>query len=121
MDEFYKNLPERIKNVGMTQSEFAAKVGVSQSAISHYVQGKGKPRAAVDRVCRIVIEELEKAEVINEQLHSVIEERKNAAKFIGATFLKDNEFKEYIQTFIGFEIEKAVLVGYSLAKRGRQG
>ena len=105
MNEFYKNLPERIRKVGMNYSDFAKVVGCSQSTISNATLGK-QVAPMTDQMIRITIEKLERAENADRELANLIAERKKAAEFIAKTFLKDNEFAGYIQTFIEGEIEK---------------
>ena len=43
ISEIQKNLAEAIKFSGMTQTEIAKKIGVSQQTISHYVKGDKMP------------------------------------------------------------------------------
>ena len=43
LNQIQKNIAEAISHSGMTQSEIARKIGVSQQTISHYVKGDKMP------------------------------------------------------------------------------
>lgn len=55
--------PEHLKRflsrVAMTQREFAEYVGMTESAISHYMHGRRKIKGAIKRLFELAIESIE--------------------------------------------------------------
>lgn len=55
IEEIQKKLLEAIKHSHLTQAELGVKIGVSQSAISHYVRGDIMPALdTLSRLCTVL-------------------------------------------------------------------
>lgn len=57
MEEFSKRLRETIKNSGLTQSELAKMINMSQGVVNNYCTGKREPSLIVlKEICRVLNE-----------------------------------------------------------------
>lgn len=117
MEKFYEELPNKLREFGLSQKDFGRMIGVGQSTISCYTTGKVVPSAIVDKMIKTTVKELEKKETINEELEKLVSERKKAADFLTKTFLNNNEYSEFIKDFIEKEIEKSVKARYELGRK----
>ena len=55
LEQIHAALAEALKRRGMTQSVLAAKIGVDQSMISHYISGRNMPALdTLSRLCSVL-------------------------------------------------------------------
>ncbi len=55
LSEIHKKLTDAIKNCGMSQTEIAKKIGITQSSIAHYIKGDKMPALdTLANLCKVL-------------------------------------------------------------------
>lgn len=102
---FSKNLKQALADKGKTQIELAKYVGVSEPAVTNWVQGIKLPRMdKVDKICEFL--NIKRSDLLDESKPKSLQDldttgiNRIAAKYVGEEFTE--EALEEIQNFIDF-------------------